>query len=118
MPTGKWSRTDTARRVRLDQFDAAREEEFSVLESEAEREIKRETAVMARKSRDSVRTNRRSCVCNDPRCLEISAKYCIINDVRGTYMSLSSMIHNGGSSGGIFSDDDEEDSDAAKRNLV
>ncbi len=118
MPTGKRSKTDNANVANKVQFETLRQEEFSVLESEAEREIKREAAVEARKSRDYVRTNRRSCVCNDPRCPEISAKYCIINDVRGTYMSLSSMIRNGGSSGGIFSDDDEEDSDAAKRNLV
>ena len=118
MPTGKRSKTDNANVANKVQFETLREEEFSVLESEASREIKREAAVMARKRKDSVRTNRRSCICNDPRCLEISAKYCIINDVRGTYMSLSSMIRNGGSSGGIFSDDDEEDSDAAKRNLV
>ena len=118
MPKGKWNRTVTARRVKLDQFDAIREEEFSVLESEAAREIKREASVKARKNRDSVRTNIRSCICIDPRCLEITAKYCIINDVRGTYISVSSMTRNGGSSGGIFSDDDEEDSDAAKRNLV
>ncbi len=118
MPKGKWSRTDAAHIANKVKFDATREEEFSVLESEAEREFKREASVKARKNRDSVRTNRRSCICNDIRCLEITAKYCIINDVRGTYISVSSMTRNGGSSGGIFSDDDEEDSDAAKRNLV
>lgn len=118
MPKGKWSRTVAANVANKVNFETLREEENSVLESEKDREFKREASVQARKRRDSVRTNRRSCICIDPRCLEITAKYCIINDVRGTYISVSSMTRNGGSSGGIFSDDDEEDSDAAKRNLV
>jgi len=101
MPKGKWSITDAATLANIARLDAIREEDLYVIEYEAEREMKRKNAVEVRKRRDFVRTNRRSCVCNDPRCSEISAMYCMINDVRGTYMRLSSMIRNGGSSGGM-----------------
>ena len=109
MPKGKCRKTDKANVANKVNFETLREEEFYAEEFEAAREIKREASVKARQKRDSVRTNRRSCICNDDRCLEITGKYCIINDVRGTYMRVSSMTRNGGSSGGIFSDDDEED---------